>query len=130
MDESTCDRASVSDKLELSTSVKRSSISLSQLFSGTSKTQFKYNKARGGMIGRKKARHDKLKQRRKNLAFKNGSSTADSMKKRAEVMEDQNSIQAFLIKECLTEDDEKDRNEFNRLIIKKRLMNINKSVKE
>lgn len=70
---------------------------------------------RGGFEGRKKAKMNQARQRYNEIALRNSSTIAASMKSRTDLMEEANALQAFSSKNCETEQDRTDRAEFLRL---------------
>lgn len=70
---------------------------------------------RSGHPGRKKAKKDAVKERLHLIALENAQTIAQAMKRRVELIEQKNALQAFSIQECVTEEEKRDRAEFLRL---------------
>lgn len=68
-------------------------------------------------FGRKRAKADIVKVRQNQVALRNGAIISASMKRLTVLMEEQNAIQAFMVSECTSEEDKRDR-EYMRLVRK------------
>lgn len=85
---------------------------------------------RGGFEDRKKAKMNQVRQRYNDIALRNSSTIAGSMKRRTELMEEENASQAFSSENCETEEDRLDRAEFLRLTRKDHLKRLRESLLE
>lgn len=85
---------------------------------------------RGGFEGRKKAKMNQARKRYNEIALRNSSTIAASMKRRTELMEEANALQVFSPQNCESEQDRADRAEFLRLTRKAHLKRLRESLLE
>lgn len=81
-----------------------------------------------GFVGRKKAKSEMVRNRQNEAAIRNAASIAASMKRRTDLLEEQNALIAFSASECITEEDEKDRDEFMKLTRRMHLKRLRESL--
>lgn len=86
----------------------------------------KRRKARGGYVGRKRAKSEAFDQKLKVQCARNTLQIAQSMSERTELMRERNALLAFAKEDCETEEDKKDRAEFLRILRKQHLQHMRK----